>query len=334
MKKKEGEEKMPATTDKRLGKALESISQDLGLTLSFLTEQKTDPAKRLSTGSLSLDLAMGGGWVHGRVHEVYGPEQGGKTMLALLAISQAQKMGLNAAFIDVENTLDPVWAQTLGVDIDKLIFTQPNFGEQALNAIEELCKSGKVSIIVLDSIAALVPKSELEGEIGDAQMGAQARMMGQALRKISPAAAASDTIVIFINQLRQKIGVMFGNPETTPGGNALKFYASIRLDVRKESKSDVLDGSKNRIGHSQRIKVVKNKTAPPFREAAVPILYASGLRVVDDTINAAQAVGLLDMGTMILGGKEFGSLASLHKALSEDSALLESVRQEVLKAGK
>ena len=246
----------------------------------------------IPTGSLALDAALGiGGLPRGRIIEIYGPESSGKTTVALHSVAEAQKLGGTAAFIDAEHALDPVYAEAIGVDIDSMLVSQPDTGEQALDITEALVRSGALDVIVVDSVAALTPRAEIEGEMGDSFVGLQARMMSQALRKLAGAVAKTNCIVIFINQLRMKIGVMYGNPETTTGGNALKFYASVRLDVRK---IEAIKNGTTLIGNRTRVKVIKNKVAPPFREAIFDIMYGEGISKYGELLDIAVEMELVN----------------------------------------
>jgi recombination protein RecA len=318
--------------DRELKNALASIEKQFGKgAIMQLGERAVQDIPGISTGALSLDLALGGrGLPRGRITEIFGPESSGKTTVALHTIANAQRQGGVAAFIDAEHALDPSWAKRLGVDLEGLLVSQPSNGEEALKIAEMLVKSNAVDIIVIDSVAALVPRAEVEGEIGDTHVGIQARLMSQALRILNPTIARTKTCIIFINQIRQKIGVMFGNPETTSGGLALKFYSSVRMDIRRIS--DVKDGEE-KVGSRVKVRVVKNKVAPPFRAAEFDLMYDRGISREGDLIDLGiedkiidKSGSWLNYGEMRLGqGRE-----NAKQYLRDNPALLEEITKKIL----
>ncbi len=316
---------------KAIDMAVAQIEKQFGKgSIMKLGDEKKVDIEVIPTGAMSLDLALGvGGIPKGRIVEIYGPESSGKTTLAIHILAEAQKKGEAVAFIDAEHAFDPVYAKNIGLDIDNLYISQPDFGEQALEILETLVRSAAFGVIVVDSVAALTPRAEIEGEMGDSHMGLQARLMSQALRKITAIANKAGTTIIFLNQLRMKIGVMFGNPETTTGGNALKFYASVRIDIRQKDKI-LKDGEV--IGHSRKVKIVKNKVAPPFKEATFDMIYPLGIDKESSILDAALQTKVVEKsgawfryGENQLGqGKE-----ATVKLLKEDSKLKEKIEKEV-----
>ena len=316
--------------DKTLDQVLADIEKQFGKgSIMKLGESKHMEVEVVSNGSLSLDIALGvGGYPKGRIIEIYGPESSGKTTFALHAIAEAQKAGGRAAFIDAEHALDPAYAKALGVNIDELLLSQPDTGEQALEICDALVKSEAVSIIVIDSVAALVPQAEIDGEMGDSHVGLQARLMSQALRKLSGNINKTKTTAIFINQLREKVGVMFGNPETTPGGRALKFYSTIRLDVRR---SEALKVGENVIGNKTTVKVVKNKVAPPFKAANVDIMYGEGVSREGELIDLASSAGIVEKSGawFAYNGEKLGQgKENVKLLLKENTPLREEIEQK------
>ena len=320
-------------TEKRkaLEVALSQIEKQFGKgSVMKLGEYQAMNVEAIPTGALGLDIALGiGGVPRGRIIEIFGPESSGKTTLALHIIAEAQKMNGEAAFIDAEHALDPVYAKHLGVDIDNLIVSQPDTGEQALEITESLVRSGALDVIVVDSVAALVPKAEIDGDMGDSHMGLQARLMSQALRKLAGAINKSKTVIIFINQLREKIGVMFGNPETTTGGRALKFYASVRLDIRK-IENIKQDGEI--VGNRARVKVVKNKVAPPFREAEFDIVYGKGISKEGNILDMAVNLDIIEKSGSWFGynGEKIGQgRENVKQYLHDNPKVMEEVEKKV-----
>lgn len=318
---------------KALSLAMETIEKQFGKgAIMKLGAAQQVPVKTMPTGSISLDLALGGGIPEGRVIEIYGPESSGKTTLTLHAIAEVQKRGGTAAFIDAEHALDPSYAKRIGVDVDNLLLSQPDNGEQALEIVETLVRSNAVDIIVVDSVAALVPRAEIEGDMGDSLPGLQARLMSQALRKLTGVINKSNATVVFINQIRMKIGVMFGNPETTTGGNALKFYASVRMDIRRIGQIKQAEAV---IGNRTRVKVVKNKVAPPFREAEFDIMYNEGISKSGDILDLAVTNNIVEKAGawFAYGEGKIGQGREAAKTyLSENPKVMEEIAAKVRKA--
>ena len=322
---------MTKTNDKTLDQVLQDIEKQFGKgSVMKLGDNEKMEIDVIPSGSISLDLALGiGGYPKGRIIEIYGPESSGKTTFALHAIAEAQKLGGRVAFIDAENSLDPQYAKKLGVNIDELLLSQPDNGEQALEICEALVRSGAISVIVIDSVAALVPQAEIEGEMGDSHVGLQARLMSQALRKLAGVINKTNTVAIFINQLREKVGVMFGNPETTPGGRALKFYSSVRLEIRR---SEQIKLGADIVGNKTSIKVVKNKMAPPFKNCTVDIMYGEGVSHEGELVDLASEVGIVDKsgawysynGEKIGQGKE-----NVKELFKKNKALCDEIDQKV-----
>ncbi|HEO7180884.1 TPA: recombinase RecA [Streptococcus agalactiae] len=328
--KKFGDERRKALDD-----ALKNIEKDFGKgAVMRLGERAEQKVQVMSSGSLALDIALGaGGYPKGRIVEIYGPESSGKTTVALHAVAQAQKEGGIAAFIDAEHALDPAYAAALGVNIDELLLSQPDSGEQGLEIAGKLIDSGAVDLVVVDSVAALVPRAEIDGDIGDSHVGLQARMMSQAMRKLSASINKTKTIAIFINQLREKVGVMFGNPETTPGGRALKFYSSVRLDVRGNTQIKGTGEHKDHnVGKETKIKVVKNKVAPPFREAFVEIMYGEGISRTGELIKIASDLDIIQKAGAwySYNGEKIGQGSeNAKKYLADNPAIFDEIDHKV-----
>jgi recombination protein RecA len=329
--KQSGTSAINAEKKKAIEMAVSQIEKQFGKGLIMrLGSQERVEIETIPTGALSLDIALGGGIPKGRIIEIYGPESSGKTTLAIHILAEAQKKGESVAFIDAEHAFDPKYFKNLGLDIDNLYISQPDFGEQALEILETLVRSAAFGVIVVDSVAALTPRAEIEGDMGDSHMGLQARLMSQALRKITGIASKTGTTIIFLNQLRMKIGIMFGNPETTTGGNALKFYASIRMDIRQKEKI-LRDGQV--IGHSRTVKVVKNKVAPPFKEASFNMIYPMGIDKESSIIDAAIDQGIVEKaGAWLKYGTE--QLAqgkdAAAEVLKKDTKLRDKIVKEVI----
>ncbi len=330
-KKAEGAPIDKSERRKALDMALAQIEKQYGKgTVMRLGENAAMTVDAIPTGSMSLDAALGiGGLPRGRIVEIYGPEASGKTTLALHVVAETQKKGGEAAYIDVEHALDPVYARALGVDVDSLLVSQPDTGEQALEIMEALIRSGAVDVVVLDSVAALVPRAEIEGEMGDAHVGLQARLMSQAMRKLAPAVSRSNCLALFINQLRMKVGVIYGNPEVTSGGNALKYYASVRLDVRR---TETIKSGADAIGSHTRVKVVKNKVAPPFKQAEFDVLYGIGISRDSELVDLAVKLDIIEKsgswfsynGERLAQGRD-----NVRDMLRNDTALAAQIEEQV-----
>ena len=336
MAKEKNDDKVKNEKLKALQLTIDKIEKNFGKgTIMKMGDNAIEDVPSISSGSLNLDLALGiGGYPRGRVIEIFGPESSGKTTIATHAIAEAQKQGGTAAFIDAENAFDRFYAEKLGVDIDNLLISQPDNGEQALEIADHLIRSGAIDIIVIDSVAALTPKAEIEGEMGDSRMGLQARLMSQALRKLTSNINKTNTCVIFINQLREKIGVMFGNPETTTGGNALKFYASVRLDIRSIGK--IKDGE-SIIGNRTRVKVVKNKIAPPFKKAEFDIMFGQGISKVGEIVDLGVDYDIIKKSGswFSYGDSKLGQGRETVKALlSDNPELSEEIENKIIDAVK
>ena len=315
---------------KALETAMDAIEKQYGKgSIMKLSDHAVVPVEAISTGSLSLDTAIGiGGVPRGRIIEIFGPESSGKTTICLHVIAEAQKRGGMAAFVDTEHALDINYAARLGVDVNNLLLAQPEYGEQALEIVETLVRSGALDVIVVDSVAALTPRVEIEGEMGDAQMGSQARLMSQAMRKLNAAIGRSNSVVMFTNQLRNKIGVVYGNPETTTGGNALKFYASVRMDIRRK---EILKDGTDIVGSRVRVKVIKNKVAPPFKEVEFDIMFNEGISKIGDMLDMAISEGLIQKSGswFTLGEERVQGRDGLKKLLSEDPALASALDRQL-----
>jgi len=323
-------------SNKEVDELLSSLQDKFGAgSIMKLGEMTHVNVSVIPTGSFSLDLALGvGGLPRGRVVEIFGPESSGKTTLALNVVAQAQKQGGKAAFIDAEHAMDPEYAAKLGVNVNELLISQPDSGEEALNILESLVRSGIISVVVVDSVAALTPRAELEGEMGEQHVGRQARMMGQALRKLTAIAANTQTLVIFINQLRMKIGIMFGNPETTPGGRALPFAASVRIDIRRIAQ---VKKGENVVGNRVKAKVAKNKVAPPFKSAEFDILFGEGISYVGDVLNCAVTHGVIKKSgaSFSYNGERLGvGFENTKVKLKEDKKLFDEIKEKTTEAYK